>query len=360
MTYSTKLLNEGEPLIKGAKIENYKCFKSAEVADCKLINLVVGKNGVGKTAFLEALFLASGTSPELVLRTKSWRGLDVTIDPSTPQGISSLWEDIFYQLDYNHQIQISYEGSGLHSRKLSVFKESLQSLIPFEQENSSGKVNVESSPIVFEWRDHAGSVFRAKPQATQQGLNLGGSQTPFGCHFFGAALNFGSADMASAFSDIQSEGSAPKTSKIMQEMFPSLGELLVGVKSGLPVLLAHKSGLKKSLPLQAISAGIAKVAAILLQVEYNRPSIIFVDEIESGIHYSVLGKLWESLFKLAESNNTQLFISTHSLENIEAVSKLDDKYLSNSKLYRIEQSDNGADVLGFDGNKMMSALKHGV
>jgi AAA15 family ATPase/GTPase len=37
------------------KIKRYKCFKDFEVNGFKRINLIGGKNNIGKTAFLEAL-----------------------------------------------------------------------------------------------------------------------------------------------------------------------------------------------------------------------------------------------------------------------------------------------------------------
>ena len=44
-----------DAFIKNIKIKKYKCFENFEVDGFKRINLIGGKNNIGKTAFLEAL-----------------------------------------------------------------------------------------------------------------------------------------------------------------------------------------------------------------------------------------------------------------------------------------------------------------
>jgi len=43
--------------IKNIAIENFKCFQNLQIEGMGRVNLVGGKNNVGKTAFLEAVEL---------------------------------------------------------------------------------------------------------------------------------------------------------------------------------------------------------------------------------------------------------------------------------------------------------------
>ena len=43
--------------IKNIAIENFKCFKNLQIEGMERVNLIGGKNNVGKTAFLEAVEL---------------------------------------------------------------------------------------------------------------------------------------------------------------------------------------------------------------------------------------------------------------------------------------------------------------
>jgi AAA15 family ATPase/GTPase len=45
--------------IKTLKIQNYKCLKNFQVEGFKRINLIGGRNNVGKTTLLEACLLCS-------------------------------------------------------------------------------------------------------------------------------------------------------------------------------------------------------------------------------------------------------------------------------------------------------------
>ena len=47
--------------LKNIKISNYRCFKEAEIGFDNHITLVVGKNGAGKTAILDAVAVSVST-----------------------------------------------------------------------------------------------------------------------------------------------------------------------------------------------------------------------------------------------------------------------------------------------------------
>jgi AAA15 family ATPase/GTPase len=48
-------------MIDQVTINNFRCFQKLEVANLKKVNLLVGKNSSGKSAFLEAIFLSSSS-----------------------------------------------------------------------------------------------------------------------------------------------------------------------------------------------------------------------------------------------------------------------------------------------------------
>lgn len=48
---------EGKSMYKYFKINNFRCFEKLELPELERVNLIVGKNNVGKTALLEAIFV---------------------------------------------------------------------------------------------------------------------------------------------------------------------------------------------------------------------------------------------------------------------------------------------------------------
>jgi hypothetical protein len=81
-------------------IEHFRGLTRLELSEFKRINLLVGRNNVGKTTFLEAFFLLSNlANPELPLRVNAFRGLTVASD--------AIWRSFFFGLDTSVPIRIS-------------------------------------------------------------------------------------------------------------------------------------------------------------------------------------------------------------------------------------------------------------
>ena len=102
-------LKEGAPyhatgyrMIDSVRIKNFRSFNEVKIENCRRINIIVGDNGSGKTALLEALFLAAGVSPELAIRTRSWRGFDAGRMAGSHEDIhQALWADLFHKFQTN-------------------------------------------------------------------------------------------------------------------------------------------------------------------------------------------------------------------------------------------------------------------
>src|SRR5262245_52823116 len=98
-------------MIHSFVIRNFRSFNDQEVEDCRRVNIIVGDNGSGKTALLEALFLAAGVSPELVIRTRSWRGYESGGMSGTHEDLhEALWGDLFHKLRSNQPALVSLKG----------------------------------------------------------------------------------------------------------------------------------------------------------------------------------------------------------------------------------------------------------
>ena len=68
--------------------------------------------------------------------------------------------------------------------------------------------------------------------------------------------------------------------------------------------------------------GIKHFINILVIMFSHKNTTIYLDEIENGIHFENIDKLWEIIFEVSKKQNIQVFATTHSKECINSYSKV--------------------------------------
>src|ERR1700679_3769758 len=64
-------------MVTSVEIKNFRGFKDFAIEGLAPINVIVGDNASGKTAFLEAIYLAVSGNAQQPFVIKQWRGQDV-------------------------------------------------------------------------------------------------------------------------------------------------------------------------------------------------------------------------------------------------------------------------------------------
>jgi AAA domain, putative AbiEii toxin, Type IV TA system len=72
-------------------------------------------------------------------------------------------------------------------------------------------------------------------------------------------------------------------------------------------------------PFYTFGDGLQKTLLIALALPLAKNGILLIDEIETSIHCSALNKVFSWLIKACKLNQTQLFVTTHSLEAVDAM-----------------------------------------
>lgn len=76
------------------------------------------------------------------------------------------------------------------------------------------------------------------------------------------------------------------------------------------------SGVNRRLPLRSMGDGINHILSIILTLVNCENGCLLIDEIDNGLHYTVQKQLWSIIFKLAIKLNVQIFATTHSSDCI--------------------------------------------
>lgn len=79
-------------MITRFKVSGFKGLKPLELPKLTRVSLLGGRNNVGKTSVLEALFMFfDRLNPQMILRQYAWRGVGVI-----PLEAEAMWAPIFY------------------------------------------------------------------------------------------------------------------------------------------------------------------------------------------------------------------------------------------------------------------------
>lgn len=91
------------------------------------------------------------------------------------------------------------------------------------------------------------------------------------------------------------------------------------------------------LPIGTMGDGIWRLLGIALALVRARGGILLVDEIDTGLHYTVLTKMWQLVYETAKRLDVQVFATTHSRDCYEALGEVTEPGRQDISLQRIER-----------------------
>jgi energy-coupling factor transporter ATP-binding protein EcfA2 len=299
------------------RLTNFRCFDETEIGGLKRVNLVIGPNGSGKTALLEALFLLLGSNPELALRFKMLRGV---LDPGTFRlslpsfDVARLWDDLFFGLDRQRRLEIAADDTLKGSRRLVVAQvEERVKTIPLGERPATVE-----APVSFTLESRAGA-FTMRPVATPGGLRVEEIPHPELALFFPAHFRTSAEETAQRLSELSKRNAAEQVLAPLRRLFPEVRGLSVENDAGNWAVYFELSAGLPRIPAVYHSAGAGKYLDYLLGIAAYEAHTLLIDEFDNGLYYATLERAWRGVFELAEARGAQIFATTHSRECIEAV-----------------------------------------
>ncbi len=345
-------------------IRNFRSFKEVVVDDCRRINVIVGDNGSGKTALLEAIFLAAGVSPEIAIRTRAWRGGEQQQMAGSLEDLSdALWADLFYKFQTGKPAFVKLEGTGGENRSVTVTlnkKGQVRLIPPSRKKPGSAPKRVpipENTPIQFRWSIQTLGDVIVEPAIVDGKFVM--PSTPgeaIKAAFFAANRTAPQNELTNRFSTLSQSFHEMEFIDKISRIFPNLRHLSIEMSAGAPMVFASVEGLPRKIPLGLASGGMNKLVAILLTIITQAGGVVLIDEVENGFYYKHLPLVWETLLDFSRTYDCQLFISTHSAECLNAVAKLAEEIPDDFCMLRAVHSGDGTAVRRFEGRRFADAI----
>ncbi len=111
-------------------------------------------------------------------------------------------------------------------------------------------------------------------------------------------------------------------------------------------------------PIGSLGDGIWRLLGIALALVRARGGVMLVDEIDTGLHYSVLEKMWHLVYETAKRLDVQVFATTHSRDCYESLAAIAQPTGHDVTIQRIERGNPVA--VAFSEAEILQAAKRGI
>lgn len=364
-------------------ITNYRGFKSYRMEGLAQVNLIVGKNNSGKTALLEGIqFLTSGGDPSVLSEVAQRRGEIILTRPERQMRfeVSHFFHGHALALDASFSVR----GDNSHppvSAKVITLSEGKpkQGNAPSprpgppayalkieggragENENRIYRLTREGG-VVYE---DGGFVVHVDP-FTEQPMVVRRNERPSSRFISTDSLDTGT--LAAMRDEVVLSGQEREVDEALRIIEPSLESVQmltgmlpyahVGSRAGAVVGL---KGQERRIPLGSMGDGMRRLLALSTSLVCANEGALFVDEIDTGLHYSVMADMWKLVVKKALASNVQVFATTHSWDCIEGLSTLcqrDPELVNRVAIHKVDRALQNS--VAFSGESLVRMLRSDI
>lgn len=288
------------------EFQNFRGFADLKLQGLKRVNLVVGRNNAGKTSLLEGIALLS--------------------QPEKIDQLPHLLRPSFGDVNQRYFRWLIRDQSTAGRAILSAND---ARLVVFQKQTQGG--NQSPSMTVF-WNNgslHASAASQIK-------------QVPFSVV---SVLPRSPEELVRLFaSAVSKRGGEERMDSLFRELDERIRKVrVIPHQDGLHVMFDFN--LSEMVPLSQIGQGAHRLLTIFSELIAGDAKVCIIDEIENGIHHTMLQQVWAGIATAATNLDVQVFATTHSHECIEAAheafSERENYDFSVVQLFRLDEGVQG-------------------
>ena len=336
-------------MLHSLTIINFRGFRELTIEPLARVNLIAGKNNVGKTGVLEALYLLFSNREQFIHFASAFRNSQEKVsgipdEQEKKDNFANFWQWLPHRSDGIGQVQISANeklngsGSSALSFELILDKESIKkpvySLTFHYHKNGSEFVSRAAGSPYFD--EKKTGLLPVKICSTRLSQPM---------------------EDAELFNSLVLKKKKKTLIELLKTVEPRLEDMQY-LKVGSEPLVYVDVGLKELIPLTQLGQGVIRLFRFFAEMLVEEAKIILIDEIENGIHHSVLAEVWKGIAEIAAKEDLQIFATTHSWECITAAHQSFAKTSPDDfRLFRLEQIKGKIKAIAYDEEAINAALK---
>ena len=345
--------------IRSMHLENYRCFSNFDIHFDEQLTVLVGENGAGKTAVLDALsvFLRGIGIPNS-LNPGKMLVADILIG-SKP-------EDIAYHLELLPTGSIGEESKKIILEYATVHQRTIQLSVPASLASVKKMIDA-VKPISVAYM--AGRIVSEQDSVLVQNTYTPSTDAAFENSFsrtidYASTVSwFNNAD-ANEARDMRDSGQKKERPELVA-VRKALSKALLGeyerprMINDPPELGIYKKGTDNAFKVSQLSDGYRAMLALVMDLArrmaqahgsdgkpgeslLHAPAIVLIDEVELHLHPSWQQTVLNTLMEIFP--NTQFIVTTHSPQVLTAIPPKHIRVLSEGKVFAVDEQTQGAEA----------------
>lgn len=351
-------------MITNLEITRFRGIQKLTLEDISRLTLIGGKNNSSKTSILEAIFmLHDQKDPTVFNRLAGWRGI-----VASPMESEFIFAPFFYDFNMSSDIKICSNKSSKDNLELII---SLDEKYTRQFKVSNNHINnqfsnmqnsVISEAIKFVFQSSRSILVESYLSIIDQGFNF---EVKKDVQKKVKNVVFMASRQASYFEEdlqrlsrLEIKNNVSDVVEVLQLIEPSIVNIS-GVKIGNSSMIYVDIGKGRKIPIASMGDGITRLLSMVLAIASTPNGIVLIDEIENGLHYSVLEKVWSGLSSASLKFNCQILATTHSHEFLSYVNKSNqDNDIKDFSYFRLENTNAKIEGKRFNSELLNVAMKN--
>ncbi len=363
-------------MIRQLLLKTYRSFESYAIRDLTRVNLLVGRNNSGKTSILESVhLLASQGDPTVLVQSTRRRGeIPAKIGTDRSDGLRRHELHDVSQQFFGRRLQVGAEFRISSKDRLGHVSAMIR---PAEESDSKDLLEVDTDDLQTlvlrlggSNRDPIDIPVNADGSLTltRRVLLRAASRAPQETQLvrFLSTESAGLGSLAEMWDDVQRAGRESEVIDALRILETDLGSIHFlaaprrygEASSG--ILLGFEPGTPR-VPLGSHGDGSRRLLAISLSLTQLTNGFLLVDEIDTGLHWTVMEDMWRLVVETTRKSRTQIFATTHSYDCVRGLASLlasRPDLAEEVSIQKIERS--LARAVAFDADRIRAAVKHGI
>lgn len=358
-------------------VKNYRGFDDFQLPDLGRVNLLVGANNCGKTSLLEAIqLLVSIEDLSALYSIMSRRG--EIVESAESHGRLSRGER-YRMLDGRHLFFGHAIGLGSWF-EIASDDERMRAVVDSEPSETKQSRLFREHPdfyaaLVIDWKGlghppekvvipMASDGTLTVPRFSSRPENGRSNRAPAS---FVTTDSLSSEEVAAHFDRLvltPKERLVEEALRIVEERVERIATTKIDfdpyVRTRRGVML-KLHGQPNRIPLGSLGDGMWRLLGLALALANSEKGILLVDEIDTGLHYSVMEDMWRLVYQTARELDVQVFATTHSrdcVESLAAVASTTQHHEREIRIHRIDREHSRAVV--FNEREIVIAAERGI